>query len=128
MEVGLVQLVHELSVLSPRYRGLPNPNEALDQNDDPTKTRVGEVPLVMRSGPELTSEKICDVPPGTAVEVLEHQQGHDAQTRTLVRYVAKGWLSRVVREGWVTSVHADGTALLIEPSIDSFMDDEFYEA
>lgn len=101
-----------------------NPEAALDpavesllgypSSDDPTSMQVGSIPLVMRAGPELATEKLAEVPPGMQVEVLEVRQV-DAQRRARIRYVAKeGWISRVYKEGWVTSVQADGTCLLVD--------------
>jgi len=111
--------IHDLSILSPRYkvsmmtspRGSPREHGA----------HVGHTPLVMRSGCELSSEKLCDVPARTAVEVLELWQGEGAYVRARIRFLSKGWLSSGYKEGWVTSVQQDGTrqlssAELVAPS------------
>ena len=107
------ELIHDLSVLSPRYRGLGSPRIP----DDPTSVHVGDAPLVMRAGPEMSSDKLCDVPSGTAVEVLELHRGDGEQVRARIRYFAKGWFWRGFKEGWVTSVQTDGTQLLVAPTV-----------
>ena len=114
-ELDMDKIIHDLSVLSPRYRDHRQPGYP-DEND-PSSVHVGETPLVMRHGYEMTSDKIGDVPAGTAVKVMETRKGDGLKVRVRLRYLSKGWFSQGFKEGWVTSVQDDGTELLIAPKL-----------
>ena len=111
----------EPSALSPRregeaYKGATSPRPG----DDPRRSvHVGDNNLVMRSTADLQSDRICDVPAGTPIEVLEVREGGEGlQMRARVRFLKRGWFfSEGYKEGWVTSVQPDGTHLLIAPNV-----------
>lgn len=71
----------------------------------------------MREEFELDSEKICDVPANTHIDVLEQRPGESGglHMRAKIRFISKGWITKGMKEGWVTSVQADGKALLRAP-------------
>ena len=77
----------------------------------------------MRLGYDLASEKLCEVPPHTNVEVLEVRQGDGANGRMRARLRSScsraGWFSQGYKEGWVTTVLDDGTHLLVAPNPES---------
>ena len=88
------------------------------REDDPRSMHVGEAPLVMRAAFDVGSERLREVPAGTAVEVLELRQGEGALVRARIRFLAKGpfwWFSEGYKEGWVTSVQDSGNHLLVAP-------------
>ena len=105
--------IHDLSVLSPRYRGtyLSANVPGLDF------WHSGDSALVLREEFELESEKICDVPANTHIDVLEQRPGESGglHMRAKIRFISKGWITKGMKEGWVTSVQADGKALLRAP-------------
>ena len=97
---------------------MASPRAYPEREQDPRSMRVGDAPLVLRAGADLTSEKLRQVPKGTPVEVLELRQGEGQQMRARIRYEAKGfmWFSEGFK-GWVTSVQADGVHLLVAPTL-----------
>ena len=97
--------------------------EALDnllgypQDASPRPMMVGPQPLVVRATAELTSEKLCEVAPGTRVTVLEVCGAADARRRARITFSAReGWVSTVTKVGWVTTTQADGTEHLVSPT------------
>ena len=108
--------IHDLSILSPRYRA-SSTLQTYPRDDDPQSMHVGDTPLVLREGYKLTTEKVGQVPSGTPVKVMEVRQGDGAQMRARVCYVYQGWLTREYKEGWLTSVQEDGTHLLVAPKL-----------
>ena len=106
--------IHDLSVLSPRYRGATSPRSL----GHGKSVHVGDTPLVMRAGHDKSTETVCTVPAGAEVDLLELRAGEGVEMRARVRFVTQGWFqATTLKEGWVTSVQADGTHRLIAPAM-----------
>ena len=73
------------------------------------QSMVAVRPLVLRKTIELNSDKLGEVPVGTALQLLETRDGDSGAKRSLIRYAASSDSAAAELQGWVTSILKDGT-------------------
>ena len=71
------------------------------------QSMVAVRPLVLRKTIELNSDKLGEVPVGTALLLLETRDGDSGAKRGLIKYTASDGATE--QQGWVTSILKDGT-------------------
>ena len=77
---------------------------------EPEPTVTATRPLVLRTGFELNSDKLGEVPPGTPLIVVETRDGDGGAKRALIRYVKPEAEGGGEQQGWVTSILKDGSS------------------